>query len=80
MLINFHSLTKGGTIGLAGLITQDCCVTRDLIFINSSVLAENDYIALFLFLSTDFAYQQLIRSGSQSVQPHLTITLVTCMK
>jgi len=69
-------LTKGGTIGLAGLITQNCCVTRDLIFINSSVLAENDYITLFLFLSTNFAYQQLIRSGSQSVQPHLTITLV----
>ena len=69
-------LTKGGTIGLAGLITQNCCVTRDLIFINSSVLSENDYTALFLFLSTDFAYQQLIRSSSQSVQPHLTITLV----
>jgi len=69
-------LTKGGTIGLAGLITQDCCVTRDLIFINSSVLVENDYITLFLYLSTNFLYQQLIRSGSQSVQPHLTITLV----
>ncbi|MGZ8226921.1 MAG: restriction endonuclease subunit S [Methylococcaceae bacterium] len=69
-------LTKGGTIGLAGLITQDCCVTRDLIFINSSDLNEQDYITLFLFLSTKFVYQQLIRSGSQSVQPHLTVTLV----
>lgn len=69
-------LTKGGTVALAGLITQNCCISRDLIFINSSVLSENDYIALFLFLSTDFAYQQLIRSSSQSVQPHLTITLV----
>lgn len=69
-------LTKGGTIGLAGLITQDCCVTRDLIFINSSVLNERNYIILFLFLSTDFVYKQLIRSGSQSVQPHLTVTLV----
>ena len=69
-------LTKGGTIGLAGLITQDCCVTRDLIFINSSVLSEEDYICLYLFLSTKYAYSQLIRSSSQSVQPHLTITLV----
>ena len=69
-------LTKGGTIGLAGLITQDCCVTRDLIFINSSVLKEDDYICLYLFLSTKFSYNQLIRSSSQSVQPHLTITLV----
>jgi len=69
-------LTKGGTIGLAGLITQNCCVTRDLIFINSSVLKEEDYICLYLFLSTNFSYNQLIRSSSQSVQPHLTITLV----
>jgi len=69
-------LTKGGTIGLAGLITQDCCVTRDLIFINSSILKEEEYICLYLFLSTKFSYNQLIRSSSQSVQPHLTITLV----
>jgi restriction endonuclease S subunit len=69
-------LTKGGTIGLAGLVTQDCCVTRDLIFINSSILPEKDYICLFLYLSTKFSYYQLIRSSSQSVQPHLTITLV----
>jgi restriction endonuclease S subunit len=69
-------LTKGGTIGLAGLITQNCCVTRDLIFINSSILKEEDYICLYLFLSTKFSYNQLIRSSSQSVQPHLTITLV----
>jgi restriction endonuclease S subunit len=69
-------LTKGGTVGLAGLITQDCCVTRDLIFINSSILPEEDYICLFLYLSTKFSYYQLIRSSSQSVQPHLTITLV----
>lgn len=69
-------LTKGGTIGLAGLVTQNCCVTRDLIFINSSVLKEYDFIPLYLYFSTRFAYNQLIRSSSQSVQPHLTITLV----
>jgi restriction endonuclease S subunit len=69
-------LTKGGTIGVAGLITENACVSRDLIFINSSVLPEEDYIVLFLFLSSDFCYNQLVRSSSQSVQPHLTITLV----
>lgn len=69
-------LTKGGTVGLSGLITQKCCVTRDLIFINSSVLDEYNYVSLYLFLSTEFCYQQLIRSSSQSVQPHLTIGLV----
>lgn len=69
-------LTKGGTIGLAGLITKDACVSRDLIFINSSVLPKADYITLYFFLSSKFCYNQLIRSSSQSVQPHLTITLV----
>lgn len=69
-------LTKGGTIANAGLITQNAFVSRDLIFINSSSLKEEDYIALFLYFKTNFAYQQLIRSSSQSVQPHLTITLV----
>lgn len=69
-------LTKGGTVAKAGLITKDACVSRDLIFINSSVLNERDYISLFLYLSTSFAYDLLIRSASQSVQPHLTITLV----
>jgi restriction endonuclease S subunit len=69
-------LTKGGTIGLAGLIMHNCCVTRDLILINSSILKEDDHITLYLYLSSKFAYSQLIRSSSQSVQPHLTITLV----
>ena len=69
-------LTKGGTIANAGLITQDACVSRDLIFINSSILKEEEYISLFLYFSSDFAYKQLVRSSSQSVQPHLTITLV----
>jgi restriction endonuclease S subunit len=73
-------LTKGGSIGFAGLIPRDCCVTRDLIFINSSILKEEDYICLFLFFASDFCYQQLIRSSSQTAQPHLTITLVKEIK
>jgi very-short-patch-repair endonuclease len=39
-------------------------------------LKEEDYICLYLFLSTKFSSNQLIRSSSHSVQPHLTITLV----
>lgn len=69
-------LTKGGTIAKAGLISQACSVSRDLIFINSSTLNEFDYTTLYLYLLSDFAYKQLIRSSSQSVQPHLTVTLV----
>lgn len=69
-------LTKGGTIGLSGLIERESYVTRDLIFINSSILCETDYTILYLLFSTNFMYKQMIKSSSYSVQPHLTITLI----
>ena len=69
-------LTKGGRVGTAGLITKPSYVTRDLIFINSSILSRKDYITLYLFFSTNFAYKQMIRSSSMTAQPHLTITLI----
>lgn len=51
-------LTKGGRVGTAGLITQPSYVTRDLIFINASALSRKDYIVLYLFFSSSFAYKQ----------------------
>ena len=69
-------ITKGGSIALVGYVTKTAYVSRDLIFIKSSVLAEEQRIFLYLYLSTPFAYKQLIRSSSQCAQPHLTITLV----
>jgi len=69
-------LTKGGTIGIIGLIEADACVSRDLIFLNTSILPEIDYVSLFIILNTNFCFLQLVRSSSQSVQPHLTVTLV----
>lgn len=69
-------ITKGGTIGLAGYVTKTAYASRDLIIVKSSSLPEDTRIFLYLYLSTDFAYKQLIRSSSQCAQPHLTITLV----
>ena len=69
-------ITKGGSIGLIGYITQEAYACRDLIFIKSSALLEEQRVFLYLYLTTDFAYKQLIRSSSQCAQPHLTITLV----
>lgn len=66
-------LTKGGRVGTAGLITQPSYVTRDLIFINASALSRKDYIVLYLFFSSSFAYKQMVRSSSMTAQPHLTI-------
>lgn len=69
-------ITKGGSIGFIGYITQEAYACRDLIFIKSSALLEEQRVFLYLYLLTDFAYKQLIRSSSQCAQPHLTITLV----
>lgn len=69
-------LTKGGSVARVGLITKSSAVSRDLIFINSSKLDKKDYIYLYLYFQTRFCNQLLLRSSSQSVQAHLTITLV----
>ena len=69
-------LTKGGSIGRVGLVTQEAAACRDLIFINSSQLAQADSHYLSLYLQSQFANDLLIRSGSQTAQAHLTLTLV----
>lgn len=69
-------LTKGGRVGTAGLVTKDSYVTRDLIFINSSLLEREEYVSLYLYYCTKFVQQQMLRSSSMTAQPHLTITLI----
>lgn len=69
-------ITKGGSIGFVGYVSERAYASRDLIFLKTSVLAESQRIFLYLYLSSSFAFKQLIRSSSQCAQPHLTITLV----
>ncbi len=69
-------LTKGGSVARIGLVTRESAVSRDLIFINSSKLQEADYVYLYLYCLTDFFNRMLLRSSSQTAQPHLTLTLM----
>jgi type I restriction enzyme M protein len=69
-------LTKGGSVARVGLVTQEAAVSRDLIFIDSAQLSEEDQVYLYLYFQTNFCNRLLLRSSSQSVQAHLTITLV----
>ena len=69
-------LTKGGSVARVGFVTRKAAVSRDLIFVNSSVLDVVDANFLYLYFLTTFANSLLIRSSSQSVQAHLTLTLV----
>ena len=69
-------ITKGGTVARIGIATKKAAVSRDLVFIKSSKLPRKEYIYLYLYLLSDTANQLLLRGSSQSVQPHLTVTMV----
>lgn len=69
-------LTKGGSVARIGLLTQPAAASRDLIFLDSSKLSESDRVFLYVYAQTDFFNRMLVRSSSQTAQPHLTITLV----
>jgi type I restriction enzyme M protein len=68
--------TKGGSVARVGLVTQSAAVSRDLIFLNSSKLPREDQAFLYLYSQTRFFNRILLRSSSQTAQPHLTLTLV----
>jgi hypothetical protein len=68
--------TKGGAIDRVGLVTAEAAVSRDLIVLTTSKLQENDRLFLFVYFGTSFFKRMLLRSSSQTTQPHLTITLV----
>lgn len=69
-------LTKGGSVARVGLVTQSAAASRDLIFLNSSRLPREEQIFIYLYAQSDFFNRALLRSSSQTAQPHLTITLV----
>lgn len=68
--------TKGGSVARIGLVTETAAVSRDLIFLNTSKLEEANRVFLYIYFQTDFFNRVLLRSSSQTAQPHLTITLV----
>jgi type I restriction enzyme S subunit len=69
-------LTKGGSVARAGLVTQRAAASRDLIILRTGALPEDECIFTYLYLQTAFFQRVLIRSSSQTAQPHLTTTLV----
>ena len=69
-------LTKGGAIDRSGYVLVSGAVSRDLIFMKTSHLPENERLTLFAYFGTDLFRRLLTRSSSQTAQPHLTITLV----
>jgi type I restriction enzyme, S subunit len=68
--------TKGGSVARIGYVTNEAAVSRDLIFVNSSTLRRTLSKYIYTYSRTDFFRRMLVRSSSQTAQPHLTITLV----
>lgn len=68
--------TKGGSVARVGLVTEEAAASRDLIFIDTSKLAIQEQRFLSTYFQTDYFNRMLVRSSSQTAQPHLTITLV----
>lgn len=68
--------TKGGAIDRVGYVVDAGAVSRDLIFLNTSKLDRSHQVPLFIYFQTEFFRRLLLRSSSQTAQPHLTITLV----
>lgn len=69
-------LTKGGSVARTGLVTQRAAASRDLIILRTNRLPADEDIFIYLYLQTAFFQRVLIRSSSQTAQPHLTTTLV----
>ena len=68
--------TKGGAIDRVGYVIEEGAVSRDLIFLKTSRLPESQRLWMFTYFRTAFFRRMLLRSSSQTAQPHLTITLV----
>jgi type I restriction enzyme, S subunit len=68
--------TKGGSVARIGYVTKEAAVSRDLIFVNTSKLRRTLSKYIYTYSRTNFFRRMLIRSSSQTAQPHLTITLV----
>ena len=68
--------TKGGAIDRTGYVIEEGAVSRDLIFLKTSHLPESKRLLMFTYFRTAFFRRMLLRSSSQTAQPHLTIKLV----
>ena len=68
--------TKGGAIDRVGYVIKEGAVSRDLIFLKTSRLPESMRLWLFTYFRTAFFSRMLLRSSSQTAQPHLTLLLV----
>ena len=76
-------IAKGGTIAKVGLVTEDFPVyatCRDVIILRTDRLHDINKFFLWGFLYSSYGRGILMRSASQTIQPHLTLPAILAIK
>ena len=76
-------IAKGGTVAKVGLVTEEfpmCATSRDVIILRTDSLHGLNKYFLWAFLHSSYGRGILLRSASQTVQPHLTLPAILAIK
>ena len=77
-------IAKGGnTLAKVGIVTNEYpeyAVCRDVIILRTHNIPEDVRYYIWAFLHSDFGYEAMIRTASQTGQPHLTLPFVLNLK
>ena len=70
-------IAKGGnTLGKVGILTNEYseyAICRDVLLIRTDNLLFNQKYSIWAYLHSNFGYRQMIKTASQTGQPHLTV-------
>ena len=77
-------IAKGGnTLAKVGIVTgeyPEYAVSRDVIILRTHNIPENVRYYIWAFMHSNFGYEAMIRTASQTGQPHLTLPFVLNLK
>lgn len=77
-------IAKGGnTLAKVGIVTDkypEYAVCRDVIVLRTHCIPENIRYFIWAFMHSDYGYDSMIRTASQTGQPHLTLPFISNLR
>ena len=77
-------IAKGGnTLAKVGIVTDkypEYAVCRDVIVLRTHCIPENIRYYIWAFMHSDYGYDSMIRTASQTGQPHLTLPFISNLR
>ena len=77
-------IAKGGnTLAKVGIVTDkypEYAVCRDVIVLRTHCIPENIRYYIWAFMHSDYGYDSMIRTASQTGQPHLTLPFIANLR